>query len=153
MEYLTPEDRFDGSFCPDWLIEREEVSPGGKMVYARLLKYAKKEKGKPIHAWPGVDVIGMAVGLSGRQVKRYVAELRELFDEGHAADEIIDPLVDIEVGVAIRGGIGLGVHGGGVYVATAPGGKAGDAGPVAVPWRREREGDAVSGTADPGADG
>jgi AraC-like DNA-binding protein len=70
---FNPYRMFVGAFLPNWLLQREEVSMGAKVVYARLAQFAG-EKGK---AFPKVETIAREVGLSERQVQRYLAELEE----------------------------------------------------------------------------
>jgi len=59
---------------PNWLLHRPEVSPGAKLAYARLKQYG----GRNGTAWPSLTTLGREVGVSRRQAKRYVAELRAL---------------------------------------------------------------------------
>jgi hypothetical protein len=52
-------------------MERTEVSPGAKLCWARLAQYA----GRDGVAFPEQETLAEAMGVSSRQVKRYVAEL------------------------------------------------------------------------------
>lgn len=63
-------DRF--SPVPEWLSIRREVSPGAKLVYGRLARYAGRES----ECWPKMRTLAAEVGLSERQTRRYVDELR-----------------------------------------------------------------------------
>jgi Helix-turn-helix domain len=69
---INPYRLFTGSFLPTWLLERRELSPGAKLVYARLARYA----GKRGVAYPRQLTLAREVGLGVRQVKRHIAELR-----------------------------------------------------------------------------
>lgn len=71
MKYINPYKQFHGSFVPEWLMEREEISPGAKLCYARLARFA----GKDGLCFPKRDKIAKAIGVSERQVGRYVSEL------------------------------------------------------------------------------
>lgn len=71
---INPFRMFSGSWLPSWLLERPEVSPGAKLVYARLARFA----GKRGVAFPRQATLAREVGLRERQVRTYLAELREL---------------------------------------------------------------------------
>jgi len=71
MKYINPYKQFHGSFVPEWLMEREEISPGAKLCYARLARFA----GKDGHCFPKRDKIAKGIGVSDRQVGRYISEL------------------------------------------------------------------------------
>ena len=45
--YFNPYKLFVGSFIPEWLERRKEISPGAKLCYARLLRHADRETGLP----------------------------------------------------------------------------------------------------------
>jgi len=72
-ERINPYRLFTGSFLPQWLLERRELSPGAKLVYARLARYA----GKRGVAYPRQSVLAAEIGLRERQVRTYLAELRD----------------------------------------------------------------------------
>ncbi len=67
----SPHGLFHGSFIPDWLMEDKTLSPGTKLVFARLAKYA----GKDGVAFPKQSTLAEAVGLSERQVHSCLKEL------------------------------------------------------------------------------
>ena len=69
--YMNPYRRFPGSFVPEWLELRPEVSFGAKAVYARLARYA----GKDGACHPAVKTMAKALAVSPRQLLRYTAEL------------------------------------------------------------------------------
>lgn len=73
MKYINPFKLFTGSFIPEWLEVRPDISVGAKLIYARLCRYA----GKDGFAYPGIDAIAEAVGMNDRSVKRYTKELRD----------------------------------------------------------------------------
>jgi len=57
---------------PNWLLLRPELSLGAKLVYGRLAQYA----GRRGYAYPLMKTLGRAVGVSERQARRYVSELK-----------------------------------------------------------------------------
>lgn len=71
MEFVNPYRMFNGSWVPNWLLERPELSLGTKVTYARLAQYA----GKNGVAYPRMEVLGRSLGISGRQASTHVAEL------------------------------------------------------------------------------
>ena len=73
-EYINPHKLFVGSFIPNWLMGREEISPGVKLCYARLMQYADKDTGV---AWPRRDTLAKELGVCTSQVDRYLAELKQ----------------------------------------------------------------------------
>jgi len=70
-KYINPYKLFIGSFIPNWLLCRSDISFGAKLIYAKLCQYA----GKNGKCWPNQVMIGKDVGCSARQVKRYIKEL------------------------------------------------------------------------------
>lgn len=72
-ERFNPYTQFTGSWLPTWLLQRRELSPGAKLVYARLARYA----GKRGVAFPRHATMAAEVGLSERQVRTYLGELRD----------------------------------------------------------------------------
>jgi hypothetical protein len=72
-ERINPYRMFTGSWIPTWLLERRELSPGAKLVYARLARFA----GKKGVAYPRQATLAAKVGLPMRTLQRYVFELRE----------------------------------------------------------------------------
>jgi len=71
MSLINPYKLFVGSFVPNWLMCRKEISLGAKLVYARLSQYA----GRDGRAFPKQETLSEQLGLSQRQTKRYVSEL------------------------------------------------------------------------------
>ena len=72
MKRINPYKKFYGSYIPEWLMEREEISPGAKLCYARLIRFSGKD-GK---CYPKRDKIAQGIGVSERQVDRYIRELK-----------------------------------------------------------------------------
>lgn len=72
MKAINPYRLFVGSFIPNWLLRCPDLSHGAKLAYARLCQYADKETGE---AWPGQDAWADEIGVSVRQLRRYVDEL------------------------------------------------------------------------------
>lgn len=64
---------FNGAFVPNWLLEREEVSPGAKLLYGRLCQFA----GRDGHCYPRQEVISESLGINPRQVRNLISELKE----------------------------------------------------------------------------
>jgi Helix-turn-helix domain len=62
---------FVGSFVPNWLMRRPELSQGAKLCYARLAQYA----GEGGHAHPAQETLAKELAVSGRQVRKYITEL------------------------------------------------------------------------------
>lgn len=69
---INPYRLFVGAFIPNWLMRCQDITHGAKMAYARLCQYADKETGE---AWPSQDVWADEIGVSVRQLRRYVEEL------------------------------------------------------------------------------
>ena len=72
--YFNPYKLFVGSFIPEWLERRKEISPGAKLCYARLLRHADRETGI---AWPKQETLGEELGVSSRMIRDYLGELGE----------------------------------------------------------------------------
>jgi biotin operon repressor len=72
-DLFNPRRRFVGSFLPAWLARREEVSPGPKLLYARLCQYA----GEDGEAYPSEPTLARELGVAERTVRRWVKELEE----------------------------------------------------------------------------
>lgn len=68
---INPYKLFVGSFVPNWLLTRTEVSQGAKLAYARLMQYA----GEHGVAFPRRETISAELGISESQYDRYVKEL------------------------------------------------------------------------------
>ena len=71
MSYINPYRLFTGSLVPNWLLERREISQGAKLAYARLSQHA----GKNGFAWPKRETLARELGVTTRQVDRYLKEL------------------------------------------------------------------------------
>lgn len=89
---FNPHKQFTGSFIPLWLMERAEISPGAKLIYARLALHAGEEGDR---AFPGIVTLAQEIGLPWTEAKvlsdgsiraadsRSVrAYLKELVDKG-----------------------------------------------------------------------
>lgn len=68
---INPYKQFIGSFVPDWLMARKEISQGAKLCYARLCRYAGKD-GK---CFPKQSTLAVELGVSINMVPRYLKEL------------------------------------------------------------------------------
>ena len=62
---------FTGIFIPDGMVRSTSISPGAKLTYARLTRYAGQD-GK---CYPAVETLATEIALSARQAQRYLAEL------------------------------------------------------------------------------
>jgi len=71
---INPYKLFVGAFIPNWLLEREEVSHGAKIVYGKLCQYA----GEDGAAFPKVETLAKSIGFQPRMTQRYLAELVSL---------------------------------------------------------------------------
>src|SRR4051794_39338921 len=71
-EPFNPFGRFNISPIPEAISRYRSLSPGAKLIYGRLCRYAG-EDGK---AYPSVGTLGDECGLSGNQARRYIRELK-----------------------------------------------------------------------------
>jgi len=69
---FNPYRLFYGVFIPEALVRYAFVSPGAKLCYGRLIRYAG-EKGK---CFPSQEALARELGVSVRNVRRYIQELR-----------------------------------------------------------------------------
>jgi len=74
LRYINPYNLFVGSFIPNWLLKRVEVSQGAKLCYARLSQFA----GKDGDCFPSQPTLAVEIGAGERQIRRYISELEEL---------------------------------------------------------------------------
>lgn len=72
MNRINPYKSFTGAWIPNWLLERQEISLGAKVVYARLCQFAG-EKG---YAHPKLSELTNAIGTPLSSLQRYLTELR-----------------------------------------------------------------------------
>ena len=70
-EYINPWKMWVGSFIPNWLMARHELSQGAKLCYARLCQYA----GRNAETWPKQETLAEELGCSDREVRRCLDEL------------------------------------------------------------------------------
>ena len=63
---FNPYKQFTGSFIPSWLLERAEISPGAKLIYARLALHAGEEGDR---AFPGIVTLAQEIGLPWTEAK------------------------------------------------------------------------------------
>jgi hypothetical protein len=62
---------FTGIYIPEALVQSKLVSPGAKVAYGRLARYAGQD-GK---CFPAVETLGEEIGVGERQAQRYLGEL------------------------------------------------------------------------------
>ena len=70
---INPWKLFDGVFVPMWLLEIRGISPGAKLCYARLCRYA----GEAGVARPKQETLAKELGVEPRQCQRYLSELKK----------------------------------------------------------------------------
>ena len=70
---INPFKLFVGSFIPNWLMSRRELTSSSKLVYARLCQYA----GENGRAFPKRETIADELGLSLGMVKLCIKELKD----------------------------------------------------------------------------
>jgi hypothetical protein len=68
---FNPFGLFNGIWIPEALVKAKGISPGAKIVYGRLTRYA----GPDGNCYPAVPTLAAEVGLSVRQTQNYLAEL------------------------------------------------------------------------------
>ena len=68
---INPWMLFTGSFIPNWLLVRQELSSGAKLAYARLAQYA----GQKGVAYPKIPDLAAECGTSERSMHRHLSEL------------------------------------------------------------------------------
>lgn len=71
-ERFNPYKQFHGIFIPEQIVRYQGISAGAKLIYGRLCRYA----GENGLAYPAVATLGVEVGLSIGQVRRYLKELQ-----------------------------------------------------------------------------
>jgi hypothetical protein len=70
-ERFNPFKRFPGIHVPEPVCTYRGLSPGAKLVYGRLCRYA----GSAGNVYPAMPTLAQEVGLCERQVRSYVREL------------------------------------------------------------------------------
>jgi len=70
---FNPYRLFTGIFIPEALVRSKLVSPGAKMAYGRLARYA----GKDGRCFPAVSNLALEIGIGARQAQKYLAELEK----------------------------------------------------------------------------
>jgi len=73
MKQINPYKMFVGSFVPNWLEVRTEISPGAKLIYARLARFA----GKNGKCNPKLETLAESLGTNKRQIIRFLDELKD----------------------------------------------------------------------------
>jgi Helix-turn-helix domain len=62
---------FTGIFIPEGLLRAKCISPGAKLTYGRLARYA----GQNGQCYPAVDTLAAEIGVGSLQTQRYIGEL------------------------------------------------------------------------------
>ena len=70
---INPYKMFVGSFVPNWLLCRREISQGAKLCYARLAQFA----GEDGLCYPKQTTLASELGVAERTVRDYIRELEE----------------------------------------------------------------------------
>lgn len=70
---FSPYRLFTGAMTPNWLMQRNEISCGAKLCYARLAQYS----GQNGRCFPRQATLALEMGCVERQVRRYLAELEQ----------------------------------------------------------------------------
>jgi len=68
---FNPHGLFYGVFVPEALVRCKDLSPGAKLAYGRLVRYA----GQDGACHPRQETLAVELGVSGRQVRTYLGEL------------------------------------------------------------------------------
>jgi hypothetical protein len=68
---FNPYKRFNGAFIPEAICKYKGVSPGAKLVYGRLCRYA----GEDGATYPAIPTLAAETGMSETQARRYIREL------------------------------------------------------------------------------
>ena len=68
---FNPFGLFNGIFIPEALVRSKLVSPGAKMAYGRLARYA----GRDGTCYPTVSALAGEIGVGERQAQKYLSEL------------------------------------------------------------------------------
>ena len=86
MKYINPHRLFHGTWIPEWLDNRREVSDGAKRLYAQLCRFA----GNKGEAFPSYQTLAGRLQKSRRQIIRLIEELcrYELLNITHVKDEV-----------------------------------------------------------------
>jgi len=68
---FNPHRLFYGVFIPEALVRCRDLSPGAKLAYGRLVRYA----GQDGACYPRQETLANELGVSDRQVRTYIQEL------------------------------------------------------------------------------
>jgi hypothetical protein len=71
---FNPYGLFTGIFVPEALARFTQLSPGAKLAYGRLARYA----GQDGNCFPAVATLASEIGVGLRQAQKYLAELERL---------------------------------------------------------------------------
>jgi hypothetical protein len=70
---FNPFKLFTGIFIPEALVRSNLVSPGAKMAYGRLARYASQNG----QCFPAVNTLAQEIGIGERQAQKYLCELEK----------------------------------------------------------------------------
>jgi hypothetical protein len=71
---FNPFGLFHGIWIPDALVRAKGISPGAKLTYGRLTRYA----GQDGNCYPAVPTLASEIAISVRQTQKYLAELERI---------------------------------------------------------------------------
>ena len=71
---FNPYRLFTGIFIPEALVRWDQISPGAKLCYGRLARYA----GKTGRCFPSTKTLAAELGITKDQARRYLYELRDV---------------------------------------------------------------------------
>jgi len=74
MKQINPYKMFVGAFIPNWLMLQKEITPGMKLIYARLCQFA----GENGECYPSIEKLSQETGIGLSQVKDNLKKLKEL---------------------------------------------------------------------------
>ncbi len=73
-EPFNPFRLFNGLFVPEALARHRGLSPGAKLAYGRLARYA----GQDGQCYPAVPTLAREIGVGLRQAQKYLGELERV---------------------------------------------------------------------------
>ena len=90
---------------PNFILNHKDISIGGKIYYAMLLKYAREKD----HCFPGQQTLARDIGASERSVRTYQKELEdagylEVVHRGLGQTSVYKIDLRVERGGKVRGG-------------------------------------------------
>lgn len=72
-EPFSPHKLFDGAWVPNCLLSYRGLTPGAKLCWTRLSRFA----GKDLECWPSLTLLCEEIGVSERSARGYLTELEQ----------------------------------------------------------------------------